>query len=175
MTVTLDPKLEQLDHDIAQLQAYRDQQARERQARAQAEAQRQAELAAVELERRIDAIKASVPPIATITDALDAIRSNVPTFQSGVLQRINKVTAAITDAHSTTSPRVQLGPNGAWVVIDRERISTHRNEIGTEAAALCAEILHAAGEVNLARECRDRVRSGNRINPTGGQKGNNHE
>jgi hypothetical protein len=167
MAATLTPNLEQLDRDIAELTAIKEHQAAERQREAQRAAQRQAEIAAAELEKRIDHLKASVPSLDTITDALDATRATVPAFGAAVAQRTQAANTAITDAHSVTSPRVQVGPNSSWVVIDRARISTQRDQIGTEAAQLCAEILSAAGETALAMTCRDRVRGGNRL-----QKGN---
>jgi hypothetical protein len=91
------------------------------------------------------------------------VRSQIPALHSAVAQRTQAATAAIVDAHSITSPRVQVGPQGSWAVIDRERISTQSREIGTEVAALCAELCRAAGEAYLERACRDRVRGGNRL------------
>jgi hypothetical protein len=135
----------------------------ERDRLADIERERVAERAAAELEKRIDNLKESVPDLSTIHAPLDNLRALIPELQRAVAQRSQAATAAITDAHSITSPRVQVGPNGSFAVIDRDRISTHSREIGTEAAALCAEICRAAGEGYLERACRDRVRGGNRL------------
>lgn len=160
----------ELRRSLDELESVESQQRAEQQRQAVEAAQRAEQQRQAEINATLDRWKSSAP-IAPVVEGLDTIQAAVPTLAAAIDDRTSTVRQMIANAHAVKSNRMTLGPNAAWLVIDRERISTQRAEIGTEVAALCAEILRAAGETYLERECRARVRAGNRLSrPSGEQR-----
>ena len=135
----------------------------ERDRLADEERQQQQERAVAETNAKIDQLKASIPPVSTVVAKLQRIRGDTPPLADAIAQRNHAVTNGICAAHGIQSERVQRGPNGSWVVIDGQRISTQRAEIGTEVARVAADLFKAAGEAHLEAECRARIRGGNAL------------